>query len=127
MREKGEGYIVNVSSLAAFSSSAGVYGARKAFLNYYSESLQDELANTGIMVQSLCPGFTHTEFHARASMAGFPFEQVPEELWMEAVDVVRESLAALGSNKVVIVTGSANQARARAGLKAQLGRLSDGD
>ena len=108
MREKGEGYIVNVSSLAAFTASAGVYGASKAFLNYYSESLQGELADTGIKVQSLCPGFTHTEFHARDSMAGFPFEQVPEDMWMKAADVVRESLAALGGDKGVMRMREAN-------------------
>ncbi len=65
MRELGGGTIINVSSLGTFVPGKGmaVYGATKAFLNYYSQALQAELAGTGIEVQALCPGFTRTEFH----------------------------------------------------------------
>jgi len=69
MRELGGGYIINVSSLGAFMPGRGlaVYGATKAFLNYFSASLQQELSGTGIEVQALCPGYTRTEFHQRAT------------------------------------------------------------
>ena len=62
MRERGAGYIINVSSVGAFLPGKGlaVYGASKAFLNFFSLALQEELAGTGIEVQSLCPGYTHT-------------------------------------------------------------------
>ncbi|MCB1847942.1 MAG: SDR family NAD(P)-dependent oxidoreductase, partial [Halieaceae bacterium] len=65
MRERGGGYIINVSSVGAFLPGRGlaVYGATKVFLNYFSQSLQAELEGTGIAVQALCPGYTHTEFH----------------------------------------------------------------
>ncbi len=73
MRKKGSGYIVNLSSLVSFNpfASVAVYGATKAFLNHFSEALQLELVDTGIKVQSLCPGYTHSDFHGRDAMHGF--------------------------------------------------------
>ena len=45
MRERGRGHIINVSSVGAFLPSPGiaVYGATKAFLNFFSLALQAEL------------------------------------------------------------------------------------
>jgi short-subunit dehydrogenase len=126
MRERGGGYIVNVSSLSAFSANpaAAVYGASKVFLNHYSEALQLELADAGIKVQSLCPGYTRSEFHDRATMAGFDRAMIPENMWMEARELVEISLAGLDSGPVVLVAGEINQELARKGLQAQLDRLS---
>ncbi|MCZ6832033.1 MAG: SDR family oxidoreductase [Gammaproteobacteria bacterium] len=129
MREKGSGFIVNVSSLVSFSplASVAVYGASKAFLNHYSEALQLELKDQGIKVQSLCPGYTRTDFHGRDSMQGFDTEWVPEEQWMEASQVVAESLAALTRDQVVVVPGASNRKLANAGMRAQMGRLPETD
>jgi short-subunit dehydrogenase len=125
MREAGGGAIINVSSLGSFVQGRGmaVYGASKAFLNYYSEALQAELVGTAIEVQALCPGFTHTEFHDSMAEQGFDRERIPEQMWMAAEDVVAASLAALGSGKVVVVPGADNQGIARLGLQQQLERL----
>ncbi len=124
MREQGGGAIINVSSLGSLVVSKGiaVYGGTKAFLNYFSESLQAELADSGIEVQALCPGFTRTEFHDAMDEA-FDRQRIPEELWMTAEDVVAESLAALGSGRVLVVPGEANRAIARSGLQRQLDAL----
>jgi short-subunit dehydrogenase len=128
MQARGGGYIVNVSSLSAFGpmASVSVYGASKAFLNHFSEALQLEVGGSGIKVQSLCPGYTRSEFHRRDSMAGFPVDSVPEEIWMEASEVVAVSLAALAGDRVVVVPGERNQAVATSGLQAQLQRLGGG-
>jgi short-subunit dehydrogenase len=125
MRELGRGAIINVSSLGSFVPGKGmaVYGATKAFLNYFSEALQVELAGSGIEVQALCPGFTRTEFHDPMAAQGFDRERIPQQMWMTAGDVVASSLAALGSGKVVVVPGADNQAIARAGVQQQLERL----
>ena len=32
---------------------------------------------TGIEVQALCPGYTHTEFHIEIERAGFKKDQIP--------------------------------------------------
>lgn len=123
MRENGSGYIINVSSVGAFLPGRGlaVYGATKAFLNCYSQSLQAELQGTGIEVQALCPGYTHTEFHA--PLEGFDKSQVPANMWMESAEVVATSLAALGSGKVLVVPGEGNVELARMGLQRQLDAL----
>jgi short-subunit dehydrogenase len=123
MRERGGGHIINVSSVGAFLPGRGlaVYGATKAFLNYFSQALQAELSETGIEVQALCPGYTHTEFHQ--GLAGFDKGQVPASMWMDSAQVVAASLAALGSGKVVVVPGETNVELARKGSQRQLDAL----
>jgi short-subunit dehydrogenase len=125
MRERGAGYIINVSSIGAFLPGKGlaVYGATKAFLNCYSQALQAELADAGIEVQALCPGYIRTEFHLPLIEAGFDKCRIPDEMWMNADEVVTASLTALGSGRVLVVPGEANRALARMGLQRQLDAL----
>lgn len=124
MQEQGGGAIINVSSLGSLVVTRGiaVYGGTKAFLNYFSESLQAELAGTGVDVQALCPGFTRTEFHD-AMDEEFDRQRIPEALWMTAEEVVTESLAALGNGRVLLVPGESNREIARSGLQSQLDSL----
>lgn len=125
MVERGGGSIINVSSLSAFIPASGLatYGASKAFLTCFSQSLQAELAGSGIEVQALCPGYTHTEFHEGMAELGFDKGRVPAQMWMDAGEVVAASLAALGSGQVLVVPGEDNRALARAGLEQQLAQL----
>lgn len=125
MRERGGGAIINVSSLASFGPvpMAAVYCASKGFLNLFSESLQKELSGDGIRVQSLCPGYTRSEFHDRDAMSAFDREQVPESEWMEAAEVVAASLQALDDGPVVLVPGAGNLDNARKGLQRALAKL----
>ena len=125
MQERGGGVIINVSSLGALlpGTRLSVYGASKAFLNHFSEALQLELAGSGIEVQALCPGFTRTEFHDALSDHGFARERIPAELWMESSEVVEQSLAALGSGRVLVVPGAHNLAIARTALEKSLAQL----
>jgi short-subunit dehydrogenase len=125
MQERGAGYIINVSSVGAFLPGKGlaVYGASKVFLNYFSLSLQAELAETGIQVQALCPGYTRTEFLVDIERQGFDKSKVPQHLWMDAGEVVAISLGALGNGQVLVVPGEGNQALARMGLQQQLDAL----
>jgi uncharacterized protein len=51
-------------------------------------------------VHALCPGFVHTEFHARA---GIEMSGTPSFLWLEVDDVVRETMADVAKGHVVIV------------------------
>jgi short-subunit dehydrogenase len=125
MRELGGGAIINVSSLGALMPMKGVavYGASKAFLNFYSLSLQAELDGTGIEVQALCPGFTRTEFHDAMQGEEFDRSRIPDPMWMSAEAVVAASLAALGSGQVIVVPGDDNRSLARAALQQQLDAL----
>lgn len=107
MMARKSGAIINVASIAAFSPLSGaMYSSTKAFLVMFSENLQSELHDTGIKVQALCPGLTHTEFH---QVAGIDKEAIPGILWMKADRVVKISLRALSKNKVIIVPGLRNK------------------
>ena len=97
MIERKRGAIINVSSVASFTYSAGNanYCATKAYQRVFSEALALELHGTGVQVQALCPGFTHTEFHERA---GMDKTTIPRWLWLSGDKVVDESLAQLAAN-----------------------------
>jgi uncharacterized protein len=88
------GGIINVSSVASFLYSAGNvnYCATKAYLTTFSEGVAAELAGTGVAVQALCPGFTHTEFHDRMKIEK---PGVPDWMWLSSSQVVRTSLRTL--------------------------------
>ena len=64
MRARGEGGIVNVSSIAAYQPVPGLatYAASKAFLLSLSQALWSENRDAGVRVLALCPGRTPTEF-----------------------------------------------------------------
>ena len=103
MRERDQGDIINVSSLGAYFNMVTVenYGATKAYLVNFTESLHVALMGTGIRVQALTPGLTVTEFHSRLG-ADFTAEQ---KRWMRPEEVVDVSLRALRRGKVVCIPG----------------------
>lgn len=111
MLERDRGAIINVASVAALLALPGVatYAATKSFLLSFSRSLRAELAGTGLRVQCLCPGYTRTEIHSRDSFSGFDADRVPEEQWMSAEAVVGESLAALDTERWLVVPGAHNR------------------
>ena len=100
MIARGRGVIINVASIAAWSAFSGpMYSGTKVFLVMFSENLQSELLGTGISVQALCPGMTHTEFH---EVGGIDKAIVPKPFWMTAEEVVRISLRRLGRGAVCV-------------------------
>jgi len=60
------GFLINVASMAAYAPTPrmAVYGASKAFVLSFTESLWAELRGTGVTVFALSPGATSTEFNA---------------------------------------------------------------
>ena len=64
MIERGNGRILNVSSIAAFQPGPlmSVYYASKAYVQSFTEALAVELKGTGVKVSVLCPGPTDTPF-----------------------------------------------------------------
>ncbi len=109
MRERGRGFIVNVASVAGLiSPSAGhtLYGASKSFLIKFSQSLALENEESGVKVCALCPGFTYSEFHDVNGTREM-ISQLPSFLWLDAKDVVSDTIRALSKQKVktVVIPG----------------------
>jgi NAD(P)-dependent dehydrogenase (short-subunit alcohol dehydrogenase family) len=72
MRRLGQGgAMVLISSLNAIAGRGGmpIYDAAKAGVMSLARSLAVDLAADGIRVNSLCPGFTVTDFHIRRAQA----------------------------------------------------------
>jgi short-subunit dehydrogenase/pimeloyl-ACP methyl ester carboxylesterase len=78
MVERGEGgTIINVASAAAFvpSKSMVAYGTTKAAVLAFSESLRADLADEGITVTAVCPGFVNTNIARSTVYAGMTSEE----------------------------------------------------
>jgi short-subunit dehydrogenase len=60
----GDGFLINVASLLGFQPTPylSVYGATKAFVLSFTESLWEESRGTGLRVLAVCPGAMQTEF-----------------------------------------------------------------
>lgn len=107
MTQRQRGAIINVASVAAFTPLPGNvnYHATKRYLVAFSDGLQSELNGSGVFVQALCPGYTHTDFHSTEDMQRFNKSSSPAFIWLSAAKVVRDSLNDLGSGRVVVVPG----------------------
>lgn len=73
LREHGEGgHIVNVASAAAYlpQRTLSAYATTKSAVLTLSECLRAELAEDGIGVHAICPGFVHTNITATTRFVG---------------------------------------------------------
>jgi short-subunit dehydrogenase len=108
MLDRGEGGVINVSSLAAFIALPGsvTYCATKAALTSFSRALDLETRPRGVRVQALCPGFMHTELHDGLDTARFDARRIPRFLWSDPADVVAASLAELARGRTLCIPGA---------------------
>lgn len=72
MVANGGGKILNVGSSAGFFPGPlqAVYFATKAFVNSYSQAVDQELRSKGVTCSVLTPGYVETEFADRADLHG---------------------------------------------------------
>jgi len=99
MLQRGEGAIVNVSSVAAFLPR-GTYSAAKAYVVSFSEWLDLTYRDRGVRGMALCPGFVRTEFHARM---GVGRDSAPGWMWLDAERLVREALEDLEKGRAISI------------------------
>ena len=80
MRQKGHGRIILTASVAGYHglTNSMSYGATKAALIHFAESLAVELHGSDISVQVINPGFVKTQLTAKNNF-DMPMEQTPEE------------------------------------------------
>lgn len=119
MLANNSGTIINVSSIAAFftGSNNSTYFPTKAYLNSLTECVAQEIKDSQVRIQVLCPGMTRSDLWERmgenvdavvAKRGGWPF------VVMTAEEVVEISLHALdkndkNKNKVICVPGFGNK------------------
>jgi len=101
MRERGGGWIINISSLAgknAFTSGAA-YCASKAGLNAFSEALMQEVRYDNIRVSYVMPGSVSTGFARGTSPSGpaDDWKLAPEDVAQVVVDLIAHPARSLPS------------------------------
>lgn len=104
MLARGHGDVLNVASVAGLipGDSDAAYAASKAWTVSFTESLAIQLADRGVQLSALCPGYTRTEIHDRA---GIDVSGVPSAMWQSPQYVVRHGLRQHRRGRVVTVPG----------------------
>ncbi len=104
MRQTGGGRILNVASTGSYQPGPyiAVYYASKAYVLSFSQALRKELKKTGIIVSTLCPGSTATEFSQRAGKAEISGAMTPEKV----ADCAYKGLI---KGKAIIIPGFLNK------------------
>ncbi len=111
MVERGDGAVVNVSSLAAFSPGVAghsLYPGAKSLLLKFSQALAAEYGHAGVRVTALCPGSTESEF---GSVAGTE-AVMRADRWrftQSAEQVVEIAIRANDAGRLIVVPGVANK------------------
>ena len=110
MLVRGKGGIINVASVAGFQPTPymAIYGATKAFVLSFTESLWAEMRDKGIQVTALCPGPVDTPFFEATGTPSLR-KTVPKPLMMQARPVVEQALEALEQGHSVVVPGAPNK------------------
>jgi hypothetical protein len=101
------GRMINVASVAGLvpgSPGHTLYGASKAFLIKFSQSLGLETRRQNVHVTALCPGFTYSEFHDVNGTREI-VSQMPTWMWLDADRVAREGYDAVMKGRLVHVPG----------------------
>jgi NAD(P)-dependent dehydrogenase (short-subunit alcohol dehydrogenase family) len=124
MRERGQGWIINVSSASAKppagppfpptapSQLGTIYGGTKAFLDRWTASLAAEVVDDGIAVNTLAPQA------AAATEVLVEFSDLPEELY-EPLETMAEAALVLATADPAALTGRITYSLE---LLAELGR-----
>lgn len=87
MQAAQKGVIINVSSILGLKATANMasYSASKFGVIGFTQSLADEIAQSGIRAYAVCPGPTRTDLHRKivgneAAEKAMPPERVAEEI-----------------------------------------------
>ena len=99
LRERGGGWIINVSSLAGshpFATGAA-YCASKAGLDAFTTALMQELRFDGIRVSSVAPGSVSTSFAGGSRHAVEPWKLTPADVAKAVVDLLGHETRSLPS------------------------------
>jgi NAD(P)-dependent dehydrogenase (short-subunit alcohol dehydrogenase family) len=99
LKQRGGGYIINVSSLAGANPHAemAAYNASKFGLNGFSEALMQEVRHDGIKVSYIMPGSVNTEFGGDEPSAAKSWQLQPEDIAQVVINLLNYPQRALPS------------------------------
>jgi NAD(P)-dependent dehydrogenase (short-subunit alcohol dehydrogenase family) len=99
MRERGGGYIVNISSLAGANPHPrmAAYNASKFALNGFSEALMQEVRHERIKVSYIMPGSVNTYFGGDTPSAEQSWQLQPADVARVVLDLLRHDERSLPS------------------------------
>lgn len=106
MVDAGRGGVLNVSSIAGNQPLRGyaTYGATKAFVTSFTESIAFELRGTGVHVTVVKPGYTDTEMSSDEEVPA-PGTLQRRLLWLDADRVARSAVDAVEAGRLHCVPG----------------------
>lgn len=110
MVEKGEGKILNLSSIASKAPGPwqAVYHGTKAFVQSFTEAVREEVKESGVTLTALLPGVTDTDFFNKANMQSSKAIQ-DESKMADPADVAKDGYEALMAGKDMVVSGMKNK------------------
>jgi short-subunit dehydrogenase len=99
LKQRGGGYIINISSLAGKNAFVGAaaYCASKAGLNAFSEALMQEVRYDNIRVTYIMPGSVATGFSGGDQAKGSDWKVASEDVAAIVVDVLTSDPRSLQS------------------------------
>ncbi len=99
MRQRGGGYIFNISSLAGTNAHPrmAAYNASKFALNGFSEALMQEVRHDGIKVSYIMPGSVNTYFGGDEPDPEKSWQLQPEDIARIVLDLLRQDERSLPS------------------------------
>lgn len=100
MRQRGGGYIFNISSLAGINPipSGSAYNASKFGLNGFSEAMMQDVRYDGIRVSTIMPGSVDTDFAAApGSKPHETWKLTGDDIAKAVIDLYKFPRAALAS------------------------------
>ena len=90
MKQRGGGYIINISSLAGTNAhpEMAAYNASKFGLNGFSEALMQEVRHDGIKVSYIMPGSVNTEFGGDEPSEQKSWQLQPDDIARVVIDLM---------------------------------------
>jgi len=109
MLERGEGKILNVSSVASKAPGPlqSVYHGTKAFVQSFTEAVRNEVKDKGITVTALLPGATDTDFFNKADM--LDAKVVQDGKLADPAKVAQDGYDALMRGDDMVISGFMNK------------------
>jgi short-subunit dehydrogenase len=110
MLSRKEGKILNVASIASKLPGPyqSVYHGTKAFIHSFTEAVRAEVAGSGVIITSLLPGATDTDFFRKADMED---SRILDHKLSDPAQVAKDGFDALMHGDDMVISGFKNKAQ----------------